>query len=75
MSHIIILFNIFLSHSSPPSTNHMINVDFQVLVDSKVFVLAPHPLPLGNGRFQQTTTNGNNMQCGQWMKRQERVEQ
>ena len=53
----------------------MINVDFQVLVDSEVFVLAPHPLPSGNGRFQQTTTNGNNMQCGQWIKRQERVEQ
>ena len=53
----------------------MINVDFQVLVDSEVFVLTPHPLPSGNGRFQQTTTNGNNMQCGQWMKRQERVEQ
>ena len=53
----------------------MINVDFQVLFNPEVFVLAPCPLPSGNGRFQQTTTNGNNMQCGRWMKRQERVEQ
>ena len=53
----------------------MINVDFQDLVDSEVFVLTSRPLPSGNGQFQQTTTNSNNMQCGQWMKRQERLEQ
>ena len=65
----------FLSHSSPPSTNHMINVDLKLASDSKVF-LTPLPLPLlAMANFSKPAQAAIILEPDQWMKRQERAEQ
>ena len=70
----LIFFN-FLSHSSTPSTNHMINVDLKLASDSKVF-LTPLPLPLlATADFSKPAWAAIILEPDQWMKRQERAEQ
>ena len=65
----------FLSHSSPPSTNHMINVNLKLASDSKVF-LTPLPLPLlAMAKFSKPAQAAIILEPDQWMKRQERAEQ
>ena len=65
----------FLSHLSPPSTNHMINVDLKLASDSKVF-LTPLPLPLlATANFSKPAWAAIILESDQWMKRQERAEQ